>query len=80
MQPENPDPVLGQPRPQMPVPAIVLLIDEIVRLAADAVTLFHQRQSVGRALVVPVFNLLHEGGDADFKEFVEVARRDRQEL
>ncbi len=60
VQPENPNPVLRQPGPQVLVPASVLFVDKIVRRPVDQIPFLHQGQAVGRAFVVPVFDLLQQ--------------------
>jgi hypothetical protein len=80
VQPEHANAMFRQPWPQVAVPAVVLIVDEVVRLPIDLVPLLHQSQAIGGAFVVPVFDLLHQGGDAHLEEFVQIAGRDRQKL
>ena len=49
-------------------------------LLAQNVALFIERKAIGTSLVVAVFNLLQYGGDADFKEFIEIAGRNGQKF
>ena len=70
---EHPDAMLRKARTQLSVPAIVLLIDEVVRLLIDAVPLLSQGQTIGRAFIEPVFNLLHQSGNPYLEKLVEIA-------
>src|SRR5215472_215916 len=80
VQTEYSNAVLRQLRTKVSVPAIVLFVHEIVGLLVDAIALFGQCEAVRGTIVESVFNLLHQGCNAHLKKFVEIARRNREEL
>ena len=80
MQTEHANALLGERGTQFCIPAVILVVYELMGLLAQNVALFIERQAIGTSLVVAVFNLLQYGGDADFKEFIEIARRNGEEL
>ena len=80
MQPEDADPALCQQGTELVVPTRVLVFDEVVGLLGDQVAFFHESEAVRPGLRVAVFDLLHHSGDADFKEFVQIAGADGKEL
>ncbi len=80
VQSQHADSVLGERRTQAGVPAVILLVDELVGQLVQHIPFFGETQAVGTSLVVAVLDLLHHGGHTHFKEFVQVAGRDREEL
>src|SRR5581483_7569279 len=67
-------------RPQLLVPAAVLLFHKIVGFGRNPVALFDESQPVGSSFGVTVFDLLHQAGYANFKKLVEIAGADGKEL
>ena len=80
MQPENTNFLFRQGWTQPRVPAVILVVNEIVRLLVQDFALFAERQPVGPGLVVPILDLLHHRRYAHFEELIQVAGRDRQEF
>ena len=76
MQAQNADAMLGKRRPQLVVPAAILVVHKLVGLAGDHIALLHQRQTIGSRFGVAIFNLLHQAGHAHFEELIQVAGRD----
>ena len=64
----------------MQVPTVILLVHEFVGLAIDPVPLLHQRQAVGRAFVIAVFDLLDQRRHPHLEKFIQVARRNGKKL
>jgi hypothetical protein len=61
-------------------PGLVHLAREDVGVGAHAVEFFLWLESVGVLALQPCVDQLHDAGDADLEELVEVRARDRQEL
>ena len=80
MQSKHANPMLCQFRTEMGIPAVVLLVDEVVCLLINAVALFGERQAVGRSFVESVFNLLDQTCNPYLEKFVEVAGRNGKKL
>ena len=76
VKPEHPDSVFRQRGAQARIPAIVLIIDECVRLLVQHVPFFGKSQAIGASLVIAVFDLLHHRGDAHLEKFVEITGGD----
>jgi hypothetical protein len=57
-----------------------LRLDQFVRARADLAQQLLRRQAVGVGLHRAQLHALHEAGDADLEEFVQVGRGDAQEL
>ena len=71
---------LGQRRPQLPVPEVVLAGNKLVQQAGQLRALLSRRQPVRTGVIVAVFNPLQQAGNAHLEKLVEIARRNRQEL
>src|SRR5215467_9842813 len=80
MQTEHADSLPRQLGAQALVPATVLFGNKPVHFLRDQIAFFRQGEAVGAGFGIAIFNLLHQAGDADFKEFVEVAGADRKKL
>ena len=80
VQAQHSDSVRTECGTQAGIPAVVLVVDELVSQLVERVALGGQSQAVGTSFVVAVFDLLHHGGHAHFEEFVEIARRDGEEF
>ncbi len=76
VQAENADSVVRKRRPQLFVPAAVLVVHELVGLAGDHVALLDQGETVRSGFGVPIFDLLHQSGHAHFKKFIQIAGGD----
>ena len=76
MQAQNANSLVGQRRPQLIVPAAILVIHKLMSFAGNDVPLFDQGQAVWSGFGVSVFNLLHQSGHAHFEKFVQIAGRD----
>ena len=66
----------GERRTQIFVPALVLVVDELVSLSRNNVALLDQGEAVRPGFGVAVFDLLYQSGHADLEEFIEVAGGD----
>src|ERR1700722_13532213 len=79
VQAQNANAVLGKGRTQR-VPALVLVVDELVRKGRQGVALFGQGQTVGAGLVVAVLDLLHHGSHANLEKLIQITGGDSQKL
>src|SRR5580692_1170591 len=79
VQAQDANAVLGQSRAQR-VPALVLVVNELVRKSRQGVAFFGQGQAVGPGLVVAVLDLLHHGSHANLEKLIQIAGGDSQKL
>ena len=68
----------GQRRLKL-APHLVLVGDQSVGLDIDRCKLLRRRQTIGRAFLDAECLMRLQAGHADHEEFIEIARRDRQE-
>lgn len=71
---------LVEPGHNFTIPACALIGDQTAGAGLDAPELFLGAESVGATFMPAGFDLLHDAGHADFKEFVEVGTDECQEL
>jgi len=79
VQAQNANPMLGQSGAQC-IPALVLVIDELVTGTRKNVALLGERQTIGASLVVAVLDLLHHRRYPNLEELIQIAGRDSQKL
>src|SRR5712672_2021604 len=79
VQAEDANAMLGQRRTQH-VPALILIVHEIVGEPRQSIAFFSQCETIGSSLVVAVLDLLHHGGHANLKKLVEIIGRDGEKL
>jgi len=76
VQAKNPDSLGGERRPQIFVPALILVVHKFVGFTGNNVALLNQGEAVGPGFGVPIFNLLHQPSYTHLKKFIQVASGD----
>src|SRR5262249_26435819 len=80
MKGQDPNTFLRKLWPELIVPGLILLGDKLVQVFGSKIALLDQRKSVWSGFAVPILNLLHHPGNAQFEKLVEVTGADGEEL
>src|ERR1700730_18039052 len=80
VEPENANPMFSKRGPELVIPAAILVIHELVRLAGKDIALLDEGKAIRSCFGVSIFNLLYQSSHAYLKKLIQIAGRDRKKL